>query len=39
MLEPIPALLGFFNLGAQEMILILILGLLLFGRKLPELGR
>lgn len=32
-------LVGFFNLGAQEMIILLILGVLLFGRKLPEVGR
>jgi sec-independent protein translocase protein TatA len=32
-------LFGFFNLGAQEMLILLILGVLLFGRKLPEVGR
>lgn len=32
-------LLGFFNLGTQEMLVLLILGVLLFGRKLPEVGR
>jgi sec-independent protein translocase protein TatA len=32
-------LFGFFNLGAQEMIVLLIIGVLLFGRKLPEVGR
>jgi len=28
-----------FGLGGQEIILLLVLGVLLFGRKLPELGR
>jgi sec-independent protein translocase protein TatA len=32
-------LFGFFSLGAQEMIILLIIGVLLFGRKLPEVGR
>ena len=32
-------LFGFFNLGAQEMVILLIIGVLLFGRKLPEVGR
>src|SRR6059058_5865185 len=32
-------LFGFFNLGAQEMIILLVIGVLLFGRKLPEVGR
>lgn len=32
-------LFGFFNLGGQEMLILLILGVLLFGRKLPEVGR
>jgi sec-independent protein translocase protein TatA len=33
------ALFAFFNLGAQEMVILLIIGVLLFGRKLPEVGR
>ncbi len=33
------ALFGLFNLGAQEMLILLIIGVLLFGRKLPEVGR
>ena len=32
-------LFAFFNLGAQEMLILLIIGVLLFGRKLPEVGR
>lgn len=32
-------LFAFFSLGAQEMIILLIVGVLLFGRKLPEVGR
>ena len=28
-----------FGLGSQEILLLLVLGVLLFGRKLPELGR
>jgi sec-independent protein translocase protein TatA len=32
-------LFGFFNLGGQEMIVLLIIGVLLFGRKLPDVGR
>src|SRR5947209_14058244 len=32
-------LFAFFGLGGQEILLILVLGVLLFGRKLPELGR
>lgn len=27
------------GLGAQEMVILLIIGILLFGRKLPEVGR
>jgi sec-independent protein translocase protein TatA len=30
---------GLFNLGGQEMLILLIIGVLLFGRKLPEVGR
>jgi sec-independent protein translocase protein TatA len=33
------SLFGFFSLGAQEMVILLIVGVLLFGRKLPEVGR
>ena len=32
-------LFGLFNLGGQEMVILLIIGVLLFGRKLPEVGR
>jgi sec-independent protein translocase protein TatA len=32
-------LFGFFNLGTQEILILLALGVLLFGRKLPEVGR
>jgi len=28
-----------FGLGGQEILLLLVLGVLLFGRKLPEIGR
>ena len=35
----VTSLFAFFNLGAQEMIILLIIGVLLFGRKLPEVGR
>jgi sec-independent protein translocase protein TatA len=30
---------GFFNLGTQEILLLLGIGVLLFGRKLPDVGR
>ncbi|HKB06038.1 MAG TPA: twin-arginine translocase TatA/TatE family subunit, partial [Gemmataceae bacterium] len=30
---------GFFGLGTQEIMLLLVLGVLLFGRNLPSLGR
>jgi sec-independent protein translocase protein TatA len=30
---------GFFNLGPPEIIMLLLLGVLLFGRKLPDIGR
>ena len=33
------SLFAFCNLGAQEMVILLIIGVLLFGRKLPEVGR
>jgi sec-independent protein translocase protein TatA len=28
-----------FNLGVQEMLILLVIGVLLFGRKLPDVGR
>ncbi|MFN4258490.1 MAG: twin-arginine translocase TatA/TatE family subunit [Gemmataceae bacterium] len=33
------SLFGLFQLGPQEILLILAVGVLLFGRKLPEVGR
>ena len=30
---------GFFGLGGMEFVVLIILGVLLFGRKLPEVGR
>ncbi|HYT89603.1 MAG TPA: twin-arginine translocase TatA/TatE family subunit [Gemmataceae bacterium] len=30
---------AFFNLGPMEIVVILIIGVLLFGRRLPEVGR
>ena len=33
------ALFGLFNLGPAEIIVLLIVGVLLFGRRLPEVGR
>jgi sec-independent protein translocase protein TatA len=32
-------LFGFMNLGFQEMLIIAVIGVLLFGRRLPEVGR
>ena len=34
-----PTLFAFLGLGATELIIILVLGVLLFGRKLPEMGK
>lgn len=33
------SLFAFLNLGPTEMIVLLVIGVLLFGRKLPEVGR
>lgn len=33
------SLFALFNLGPQELIVLLVLGVLLFGRRLPEVGR
>lgn len=32
-------LLAFFNLGTTELIIIMVVGVILFGRRLPEVGR
>lgn len=34
-----PCFAGLFGLGGPEMIALLVIGILLFGRKLPEVGR
>jgi len=31
--------LGFLNIGPSELVVVAIIGLLLFGRRLPEVGR
>lgn len=36
---PLPSLLAFFSLGPAEMLVIMVVGLLVFGRRLPEVGR
>jgi sec-independent protein translocase protein TatA len=33
------SLFGLFQLGTQEILILLVLGVLLFGRRLPEVGR
>jgi sec-independent protein translocase protein TatA len=35
----VSAVLGFLNLGPQEILILLVVGVLLFGRRLPEVGR
>lgn len=39
MIQTHPASLAFFNFSGWELAIILVLGLLIFGRRLPELGR
>ena len=39
MYATVTPLFGFFGLGTQEIMLLLVLGVLLFGRNLPALGR
>ena len=39
MIATITPVFGFFGLGTQEIMLLLVLGVLLFGRNLPSLGR
>jgi sec-independent protein translocase protein TatA len=33
------SLFGMFGLGTQEILILMVIGVLLFGRKLPEVGR
>lgn len=33
------ATLAFFNLGPMEMVILLVVGVMIFGRRLPEVGR
>ena len=37
--EAMTPLTGFFNLGPMEMIILLVVGVMIFGRRLPEVGR